>query len=247
MSSYHHFAYFYDSLMEDAPYDEWAEYVLSAARKYGVQGKELLDLGIGTGTLALHLYQDGWDVTGIDLSEEMLAVAQEKAQSRGANLKLFNQDMSLFETGKQYDVSVIFCDSLNYLPDEAAVKRTFNRVFDHLKEDGLFLFDVHSCRKINEEFIGNTFGSGDPEVSYIWQSFQGEHDNSVEHELSFFTARQDGAYERYDEVHFQRTFPVEVYKNWLEQSGFTILSISADFSENAPEPDSERIFFAAKK
>jgi 2-polyprenyl-3-methyl-5-hydroxy-6-metoxy-1,4-benzoquinol methylase len=77
--SYQQFAYLYDKLMKDAPYDEWVQFVKDRCTKYNVQGVRLLDLACGTGELSVRLAQEKFQVTGIDLSEDMLAVAQAKA------------------------------------------------------------------------------------------------------------------------------------------------------------------------
>jgi hypothetical protein len=110
----------------------------------------------------------------------------------------------------------------------------------------LFLFDVHSLHKINDIFIGNTFGSNNEELSYIWQCYQGEFENSVEHDLSFFILNKE-TYERYDELHIQRTFSVDDYSKWLNECKFEVLSITADFENQQPSERSERILFIAKK
>lgn len=80
--SYERFAYLYDELMKDAPYDQWVSYVQNILVKYDVKAGKLLDLACGTGELSVRFAQQGFDVTGIDLSEDMLSVAQAKAEEK---------------------------------------------------------------------------------------------------------------------------------------------------------------------
>ncbi|NRD75904.1 class I SAM-dependent methyltransferase [Bacillus sp. BRMEA1] len=250
MSGYEQFAYLYDELMSDAPYDQWVKFVKDVLGKFSSHEgtSHLLDLACGTGELSIRFAQEGFKVTGIDLSEDMLAVAQAKAVDAGVHIPFYQQDMAALDGLDQFDVIGIFCDSLNYLKTEKDVISTFSHVFQFLKEGGIFLFDVHSLYKINDIFIGQTFAQNEEDVSYIWNSFPGEYPNSVEHDLSFFVLdEKTQKYDRFDELHFQRTFSIEHYSKWLTEAGFTVMEIGADFKHEPPQIKSERIFFVAKK
>ena len=156
--------------------------------------------------------------------------------------------MSQLEGLGQFDMVGIFCDSLNYLQNEQEVISTFERVYEHTVQGGLFLIDVHSLYKMKELFAEQTYAFNGEEISYIWQCFAGEHPYSVEHELTFFELEKtSGLYRRYDELHFQRTFPIEQYADWLRKTGFEILSVTADFEDKTPDETSERIFLTARK
>ncbi|WP_413308644.1 class I SAM-dependent methyltransferase [Bacillus sp. 1P10SD] len=246
--SYEQFAYLYDELMKDAPYNEWVRFVKEKLVKYEVTGIRLLDLACGTGELSIRFADEGFQVTGVDLSSDMLAVAQAKAESKGVHIPFFEQNMIDLEGQGQFDLIGIFCDSLNYLQTEEEVKETFSSVCQHVTPNGLFMFDVHSIYKIAHGFIDQTFALNDERLCYIWNSFSGENKYSVEHDLSFFVLDElSGKYDRYDEFHYQRTYPVEQYSNWLIEAGFELLEVCADFKSILPEPESERIFFVARK
>jgi SAM-dependent methyltransferase len=246
--SYERFAYLYDELMEEAPYEEWVRFVLKKVEKHGVMKRDMLDLACGTGELSIRFAKEGFNITGVDLSEDMLTVANAKAEGAGFHIPFFQQDMSALEGLRSFDVIGIFCDSLNYLRSEEEVINTFSHVFKHLREDGIFIFDVHSTYKITQGFINQTFTLNDDQLAYIWNSFAGEHPNSVEHELTFFVLDENsGKYDRFDELHYQRTYSVEQYKHWLEEIGFNLVEVCADFEDAGPQSDSERIFFMAKK
>lgn len=234
--------------MDEAPYDKWLEFFQKKLDIYCEDSKKVLDLACGTGELTLALKKAGYSVAGVDLSEDMLAVAHEKAHEHGYQIPFYHQDMTNLEGLDEFDAVVIFCDSLNYLTNEEQVKQTFSSVYKVLKKGGLLLFDVHSLYKISNVYGDNTFAYNGDEISYIWSCFPGEEKDSVEHELSFFVLNeQEANYNRYDEWHQQRTYPRDSYKEWLEQAGFQVLSIEADFQEGPITEKAERIFFTAKK
>ncbi|KAB2338624.1 methyltransferase domain-containing protein [Cytobacillus depressus] len=246
--SYEKFAYLYDQLMKDVPYNKWTDFILDMAKKYEVKGFKLLDLGCGTAELSIKLAEKGFQVTGVDLSEDMLTVAQTKANEKGLDLLFFQQNMAELNGLGSFDIIGIFCDSLNYLQLEEDVLNTFQRVYHHLDDHGLFIFDVHSVFKMEEIFMNQTFAVNDDDISYIWHCFEGEYPNSVEHDLSFFVLdKESDMYSRYDELHLQRTYPVDVYKKWLHESGFEVVEVTADFEAQPPQEQSERIFFICRK
>ncbi|PET64336.1 SAM-dependent methyltransferase [Bacillus sp. AFS001701] len=245
--TYNRFAYLYDQLMKDVPYERWVQFLEDVFQKYEMLQPSILDIGCGTGTLPISLAKLNYSISGVDLSEEMLSVAMAKAEIEKVNIPFFQQNMVELEGFDQLDCVTIFCDSLNYLETEDQVKQTFIRVNESLKDNGLFLFDVHSPYKIEEIFGEETFFIDDAELSLVWSCTQGEHPLSVEHDLVFFMKEENrDLYERFEEYHNQRTFPINTYKSLLDQTGFEVKEIIADFDE-AVDDTSERIFFTAMK
>lgn len=245
--TYKQFAYVYDHLMSDAPYDQWIDYLLFEKEKHHVSGKRVLDLACGTGELSVRLAKKGFDVTGVDISAHMLTVARNKAMEQRVALELYEQDMSQLEGLPTYDIIAIFCDSLNYLQTTDQVKQTFKHVYRHLEEGGLFLFDVHSIYQMIHCFQNETFTWNEQDISYIWYCFPGANPFSVEHELTFFVLDEQGKYDRIDELHHQRTYPISQYIQWLKEARFEVVRVTADFTGEQPNDTSERIFFTCKK
>ncbi|MBD3109975.1 class I SAM-dependent methyltransferase [Bacillus sp. AGMB 02131] len=246
--SYGRFAYVYDFLMSDVPYDNWINLFISKKEQYNIAGSKVLDVACGTGEFSVRLAKKGYAVTGVDLSDEMLAIAKVKADQAGVTIPFYQQNMIELDMGEQFDSIVIFCDSLNYLHTENDVQSTFRRVYEQLKPGGLFMFDVHSVFKIEHIFAGQTFADVQDEVSYIWNSFEGEEPFSIEHELTFFVkAEESDQYDRFDEDHYQRTYNIDTYKQWLAEAGFTVKEVLADLEDQTPVEDSERIMFVAVK
>lgn len=246
--SYEYFSYLYDELMDEAPYDQWLEFFEKQKCKYLPNAKRIMDLACGTGEVTLRLHERGYHVVGVDLSEEMLSVAQNKAFQKGFHIPFYHQDMAQLEGLEGFDAVVIFCDSLNYLMSEKQVRSTFHRVYNALRDEGLFIFDVHSPHKITNGFINRTFAFNGDKISYIWNSFPFEHPLSVEHELTFFVYDEEtDQYERFDELHKQRTFEMWQYKKWVEEAGFKIHSITGDFTDLPANENHDRIFFTLQK
>ncbi|WP_062049999.1 class I SAM-dependent methyltransferase [Bacillus sp. JCM 19034] len=247
--SYQSFASFYDHLMAGAPYDQWLTYTKQKLESRGklIRNSAILDIGCGTGEMLVRFHAQGANqLTGIDLSMEMLSIAREKCEQASFSPLLLQQSMAEFEAGQQFDLITIFCDSLNYLEMEEEVQSTFHLLSQHLKEDGLLLFDCHSISKI-EQFIGETYTDVDESVSYIWYSFAGEYDYSVEHELTFFRRGEDGRYDRFEELHKQRTYPIKTYEKWLDDAGLKIDAVEEDFTAYQATDKSERLFFVCLK
>ncbi|MEI5905769.1 class I SAM-dependent methyltransferase [Bacillus spongiae] len=245
--SYGKFAYVYDYLMSDVPYEEWMTFTLARLQEHQITPQKVLDLACGTGEMSCRFAKEGWSVTGVDLSEEMLMVAQEKSTKQKLSLSLYQQNMSELEGLGAYDLITIYCDSLNYITNEESIQSTFQRVYEHLDNEGLFIFDVHTPYKVNSIFMGNTFTERDDLVSFIWDCLPGEWPLSVEHDLTFFALEESGQYERFDEIHVQRTFTSERYQEWLKAVGFEVKDIYYDFYHNEAFDQAERMFFVCQK
>lgn len=244
---YKDFASVYDRLMDDVPYDEWSQFLHQTFQRYGNGGNRLLDLACGTGEILCKLAQFGqYNLTGVDLSGEMLAVAHEKMINNGCHAFLVEQDMRDLSGFDKMDAIFINCDSLNYLLTEEDVIRTFQAVFNQLNENGLLVFDVHSVYKVEHVLKNAVFAENDEDVSYIWKCFAGPYPHSVIHELTFFVKDRSG-YVRFDEDHLQRTFPVSEYRNMLKKCGFVLIDITTGFFANTSIDQAERLFFVAKK
>lgn len=246
-TSYSKMAAIYDRLMTDAPYEQWVNWIEGQVSYYG-NGKQLLDVGCGTGEIAVRLAKKAFNVTGIDLSPDMLAVANAKCDKLEFKQPYFvQQDMRQLHLDEIFDVAVSLCDSLNYLDSQKDLEQTFKKVYHQLKPGGLFLFDCHSTCKIDQFFAGHQFSAVEEDIAYIWDCFAGDEPHSVDHELTFFVENAHGTYDRFDEHHYQRTYSVETYRHLLNKAGFELVEITSDFTNKKPKDDSERLFFTTRK
>ena len=240
--NYNIFASVYDQLMDDRLFPRWKEYTIKHIPQ---KGSSILELASGSGDLSILLKKAGYHVQGIDLSEEMLTIAKTKQTEAGVEIPLFQTDMRDLSHFTTYDGIISFGDSLCYLPTPEDLKQVFRQVYEHLNESGVFLFDVFSTHHI-KALDGYSHHDEIPGIVFMWDSYQGEHEYSIEHELSFFEELPNGKYQRHIEVHKERTYPLEFYLKELEDIGFKNIEVTADFTEKLAE-DNIRWFFKAQK
>lgn len=154
MQPYTGFASVYDMFMDNVPYDEWTDYVVHLLNKYGVEKGLVLELGCGTGSMTERLSSKGYDMIGIDSSEDMLAIAREKSIENGNNILYLCQDMREFELYGTVAAVVSVCDSMNYILNEEDLLKVFRLVNNYLDPKGVFIFDLDT-QYAYEEVIGD--------------------------------------------------------------------------------------------
>lgn len=183
MESYQDFALVYDELMDNVPYEAWAERIDGLIRKYGVSQPErnaegildsernlVADLGCGTGTLTELLYQKGYDVIGVDASEAMLAAAMQKREESGSEILYLLQDVRELELYSTVGTVVSVCDSLNYILEERELLTVFSLVNNYLFPGGLFLFDFNTVYKYREVIGDRVIAENREDCSFIWEN-----------------------------------------------------------------------------
>lgn len=256
--AYAQFAYHYDRLMSDMPYPSWMSFLRQCWQQYDVSPQTLVDLGCGTGSLSLPLAQAGLQVTGIDISSDMLAVAQDKSEelrklsgfAKGGSVQWMEQDMREWLLSAPVDCVISFCDCLNYLTDEADIRLAMEKSYAGLRSGGLFIFDIHAPRQLVGYAESQPFVMDEQDISYIWTCDYDEARMEIEHHLSIFE-RQNvkglDLYRKIEETHVQRAYPQEWMVDQLNACGFDILSVSADFTFEPPTQQSERLFFVARR
>jgi SAM-dependent methyltransferase len=231
--------------MSDIPYAKYAEWVQKKAPASA--GNKLVDIGCGTGVLSVQFAKAGYEVIGVDLSESMLTVAQNRSMENHLTISYICQSMAEMDGIEEMDIAVIAIDSLNYLETLQEVEQTFQHVFHSLIEGGHLFFDVHSLYKMDEIFPNGPFTYEDDQVAYIWNTEIGDERHSIYHDISFFVKDDSGYYERFEESHYQRSFPLETYENLLKKIGFTSVSVSTSIFEEQVENEVERLFVHAIK
>lgn len=270
---YQQFAYAYDRLMEDMPYGEWLRFAQQGWKRYGMP-KTVVDLGCGTGTFSILLAHRGIDVIGIDLSEDMLSMAQSKfeailsgsrpqtgrrrsspfAAGKGS-LRWLQQDMREWELGEPVDAVVSFCDCFNYLLQEDDVVSAIRQTYQGLKAGGTFLFDMLTAHRFREYAAEQPFVLREEDISYIWTCEWEESARTIEHDLTFFCrtkrsyshTENDSLYERFTEIHRQRAYEPAWIVAQLRAAGFRTVESFADFTWVPAADAAQRVFFCAVK
>ncbi|MBU5595321.1 class I SAM-dependent methyltransferase [Amphibacillus sp. MSJ-3] len=250
--TYQKLAKLYDFLMEDAPYDQWVKFTELYIKK-DVPAKQIkiLDLGCGTGQVTCRLAEKGYQLTGVDLSEDMLVEAASHAMKDNLNIQWIKQDITQLEGLNHYDLIVSYCDVVNYITDQDKLSATFHHAYQSLSDDGVFLFDVHNMDYVENEMVDQLFSEVYDHLAYIWFCYPGKYAGEMKHELTFFI-EEDGKYQRFDEFHHQRTYPLSIYLKLLTEAGFKDVELYTDFQTTpiddlTVEPLGERLFFACRK
>lgn len=218
--------------------------------KTGDQNRTLLDICCGTGQLALHFLDAGYDVTGIDLSEPMLEFARTNTAPYivAGRAQFYLADASNFSLDSQYGLALSTFDALNHLPELASLKGCFQSVFSALVEGGFFIFDLNTPTGLRN---WNNFSLDDqPEMMLVTRAVYDAAGGKAYTRISGFTRREDGLYDRFEETAVETAFDLEAVRSALEEAGFCGVRLArlADLAVAAESPENEaRIFFIAEK
>lgn len=246
--NYQTFARLYDKLFDETAYEDWFAY---AKQEIKDPKAPLLELAGGAGRLAIMLKQAGFsDVMNFDLSEEMLTIASEHAGKAEVDLPLVQGDMREWSAlERKFGTITCFADSFNYLANEAETLATFQQVAQHLETDGQFIFDVITPEQTDVIYPGYMYNWHDEETAFMWSSFGVEEtEHTVEHELTFFVYNEDiDGYQQIQEIHTERTYPLETYLNLLTEAGFKDIKVTSDFGRSEDLDQAPRWFFSATK
>lgn len=243
---YHRFSLVYDEMMESVNYQQWANYVYDLASPYrGI--KRVLDLGCGTGNLTFPLAKKGCDVTGVDISSDMITVARSKLSNGfdGSEVKFLVQDMRMLDLEMYFDLVVCACDGINYLLNVDDLESTFASVRKVLHTGGVLVFDISSEYKLREIIGDNTFAENFANSSYIWENFWNEDKKLSYQSLTIFCKKGD-MYEKIEERHIQKAHSETEICDCLTEQGFSDIRFFDTFSIDSPTEYSERVFVLAR-
>ena len=248
MASYGNFAYFYDNLTDNVDYEKRCAYIRDLLAENGIGEGILLDLACGTGTVSLLMSDMGYDVIGVDASEDMLSVAQEKKMESGADVIFLCQRMEELDLFGTINACVSTLDSINHVTDEETVKEIFRRVSLFMEDKGLFVFDVNTPYKHREILGDNTFVYDTDEVYCVWQNSTDENLVTTVN-LDIFEKDEDDeeTYYRYSEEFSERAYDLENIKKWLESVKFEVVAVYEEMTKDNVKVDTQRAVFVAKK
>lgn len=273
--SYTAFAYVYDELMDNVPYDAWAEYLIGLLKENGVADGLVCELGCGTGQMTRRLAAAGYDMIGIDLSEEMLDVAREQeygayegdfdeeaidADTAEPSILYLQQDMRSFELYGTVSAVVSICDSMNYMTTDEDLLSVFRLVNNYLDKDGVFIFDMNTEYKYKELMGDTTIAENREDVSFIWENLYDEEKRLNEYCLTLFAkveaededeengeSGRTALYEKYEEVHLQRAYPLTEVKRLLAEAGMTFVAAYDVLTHETPGSECERMYIVARE
>lgn len=275
MEAYTGFAEVYDLFMDNVPYKEWSQYLISLLQEYGILEGIVLELGCGTGKMTRLLAQAGYDMIGVDSSQEMLQVAREQEwaadrfeagdigkDERAANesasaetgrkvsdILYLHQDMREFELYGTVKAVVCVCDSLNYILEEEELLAVFSLVNNYLDPGGIFIFDMNTLYKYREILGESTICENREEGSFIWENFYDDKEQMNQYDLTLFIREQDAQdlYRKYEETHFQRGYELQKVRSLLEQAGMEFVAMYDAFTREPVKAQSERVYVIARE
>ena len=244
--SYSEFADVYDILMKDAKYKKRTAYLWKLFKTHGKTPKLLLDLACGTGEFSCSFAEKGVEVIGVDMSEDMLAVAREKTADNGLDILYLCQKAEELDLYGTVDGAICCLDSLNHITDINKLCKAVKRVSLFMEEGSLFIFDLNTEYKHRNTLGNNTFVIDEDEVYCVWQNRFDEKRLITEINLDFFTEDGD-TYIRSSESFKERAYTKEQIEGILNKAGLEIQAVYDDLSFESPKEDSQRIIYVTKK
>ena len=242
MTEYNYFAQFYDNLTDNVEYEKRIEYIKNFLPD---KNSVILDLACGTGSMSLPLLKSGYRIIGLDLSDNMLEIASNKFLEVSDNFSLMKGNMRNFCLGDKEDACICCLDSINHLTDINGVKDCFLSVFNSLKNNSVFVFDVNTIYKHNNILSDKTFIFDEDDYYIVWDN-ENEGNDTVRILLDIFVYN-GSSYDRYNEEFFEKAYGIDELKKVLIEVGFKDIAVYDELSFNEPRDDSERLYFVCKK
>lgn len=244
MDAYTSFAEVYDMFMDNVPYEEWSRYLIELLKEYHIEEGVVCELGCGTGKMTRLLADAGYDMIGVDMSEDMLAIA---SMENPQQILYLCQDMRELELYGTVAAVVSVCDSMNYLLEEEDLLEVFQRVNEYLEPGGVFLFDLNTIYKYETLLGETTICENRPEGSFIWENYYDAEEQINEYDLTLFIQEKENLYRKFEETHYQRGYSMEKIRTLLEEAGMEFVTAYDACTKNPPREDSERIYIVARE
>nr|WP_314459995.1 class I SAM-dependent methyltransferase [uncultured Clostridium sp.] len=247
MEAYTNFAEVYDLFMDNIPYEDWCSYVTGLLKEYGVKDGLVLDLGCGTGSLTELLADAGYDMIGVDNSEDMLQIAMDKRTESGKDILYLMQDMREFELYGTVKAVLSICDCINYILEYKDLVEVFRLVNNYLDPGGVFIFDLNTVYKYEKVMGDTTIAEDREECSFIWDNYFDGDTKINEYDLSLFIREEGDLYRKYTETHYQRAYTIDEIREALKEAGLEFLEAYDAFTRNPVKDTSERIYLIARE
>ncbi len=240
------FASCYDSLLCDVDYKERAKFFIEQTKRFKDRFRLVLDLACGTGSLSLELAENELEVIAVDISEEMLMQAREKAQGLSPEILFLCQDMEELDLYGTVEAAYCMLDSLNHLNGGDALQNAFDRLKFFIEPGGIFIFDMNTPFKHREVLADNVFVFDTPHVYCVWQNEYSEEDDCVYVDLDFFSA-SGNKYTRSSESFVEYSYEDEQIEQMLTNAEFELIEIQGDYTGQPPTEEEQRKVYIARR
>ncbi len=247
--SYGVIAPYYDSWNEELDYARWADGIEKAfSAHYPLGVKDILDLGCGSGRMAVELARRGYGIVGVDASADMLMQAREHAEQEGVGQSCLwlLQDMTAFELYGTVEAVVSCLDTVNHLTNYRDLRQMLALVHNYLAPGGLFLFDLNSRHKFETEYADRAYTMERDGDFLIWQNAYHPKTHIADFYITLFQQERGGNYRRSDEHIRERMYPTSAIKKELEKAGFSLLSIGDTPYGDTVGKEADRLYFVAR-
>ena len=245
MGAYEALAASYDRLTNDVDYEATVAFYREILAREGLHPRTAVDLACGTGSVSVLLAQQGLRVTGVDLSEEMLTVAQQKAGDMDNPPRFVCQHLQKLVLPRGVDLAVCALDSLDYITDPNDCAEAIRRVYRALNPGGILIFDVNTPEKLRA-MDGQVFLDEDDDVYCVWRGEFDEKTNICSYGMDLFQ-RRGKLWQRSFEEHREYAYSEEQLTDYLKAAGFTNIRVYGDRRMEPPQPGEQRIYFKARK
>lgn len=245
MEAYKDLAVSYDRLTNDVDYEATVAFYDEILEREGLRPRTAVDLACGTGSVTAILARKGLDVTGVDMSEEMLTVACQKTQDMTKPPRFVCQLLQELHLPRGVDLAVCALDSLDYILDPEDCREAIRRVYKALNPGGIFIFDVNTPEKLRA-MDGQVFLDEDDDVYCVWRGEFDEGTNICSYGMDLFQ-RQGNVWHRSFEEHREYAYSREQLTGYLKEAGFTHIRVYGDCRFEDPQPGEQRIYFKARK
>ena len=245
MGSYEALAVSYDRLTNDVNYEAAVDFYRQILSREGLRPRTAVDLACGTGSVAAILARDGLEVTGVDLSEEMLTVACEKTMDMVHPPRFVKQPLQKLHLPRGVDLAVCALDSFDYITNPEECREAILRIYKALNPGGIFIFDVNTPEKLRA-MDGQVFLDEDDDVYCVWRGEFDERTNICSYGMDLFQ-RRGNHWTRSFEEHREYAYSADQLKGYLKNAGFTRIRVYGDGVLEAPRPGEQRVYLSARK
>lgn len=245
MNAYGALACSYDRLTNDVDYAAVVDFYFDILQREGLNPRTAVDLACGTGSVALLLAQRGLRVIGVDMSEDMLCEAFQKAQGMDNAPMFVCQELQKLQLLRGVDLAVCALDSLDYITDPADCEESIRRIYKALNPGGCFIFDVNTPEKL-AAMDGQVFLDEDDDVYCAWRGEFDAQSNICTYAMDLFQ-RNGEHWQRSYEEHREYAYSAEQLTGYLKSAGFTAIEVYADRRFEPPAPGEQRIYIKARK
>ncbi len=245
MNAYNALAASYDRLTNDVDYNATVDFYWELLSRERLKPRTAVDLACGTGSVALLLAEKGLQVTGVDMSEEMLCMAWQKAAWLENPPMYVCQKLQELHLPVGVDLAVCALDSLDYITDPEDCREAIYRVYKALNPGGCFIFDVNTPEKLRA-MDGQVFLDEDDDVYCVWRGEFDEETNICSYGMDLFQ-RTGNVWQRSFEEHREYAYSQDQLVAFLKDAGFTHIEVFADRCLCAPQPGEQRIYLKARK